>query len=114
MSEPVLSDSELGEALFGAGGPEWELVGGRLVKTVECEGFVGSLAFVNEVGVLAEAANHHPDIDIRYRQVHLTLSSHEAGNKVTEKDFALAQKINDLSEEAVRHTKDRLSQHFAA
>ncbi len=96
MSEPVLSDNELGEALFGAGGPEWELVGGRLVKTVECEGFVGSLAFVNEVGVLAEAANHHPDIDIRYNRVTLALMTHDSGG-ITYKDIDLAKQIDGVT-----------------
>ena len=96
MSEPVLSDNELGEALFGAGGPEWELVGGRLVKTVECEGFVGSLAFVNEVGVLAEAANHHPDIDIRYNRVTLALMTHDSGG-ITYKDIDLAKRIDGVT-----------------
>ena len=95
MSEPVLSDNELGEALFGAGAPKWELVGGRLVKTVECEGFVGSLAFVNEVGVLAEAANHHPDIDIRYNRVTLALITHDSGG-ITLLDLALAGVVDRL------------------
>ncbi|MGH9097972.1 MAG: 4a-hydroxytetrahydrobiopterin dehydratase [Acidimicrobiales bacterium] len=96
MSEPVLNDSELGEALFGAGGPQWELIGGRLVKTVECEGFVGSLAFVNEVGVLAEAANHHPDIDIRYNRVTLALITHDSGG-ITYKDIDLARQIDGVT-----------------
>jgi len=96
MSEPVLSDNELGEALFGAGAPEWELIGGRLVKTVECEGFVGSLAFVNEVGVLAEAANHHPDIDIRYNRVTLALITHDSGG-ITYKDIDLAKQIDGVT-----------------
>ena len=45
------------------------------------------------VAELAEAANHHPDIDIRYNRVRLTLSTHSAGG-VTEKDFALARAID--------------------
>jgi 4a-hydroxytetrahydrobiopterin dehydratase len=96
MSEPVLNDNELGEALFGTGGPKWELIGGRLVKAVECEGFVGSLAFVNEVGVLAEAANHHPDIDIRYNRVTLALITHDSGG-ITYKDIDLARQIDRVT-----------------
>jgi len=61
---------------------------------------------------LAEAANHHPDIDIRYRAVHLRLSTHDAGHTVTAKDYSLAQKINDLSEDAIRLTKDDLHRRF--
>ena len=67
-----------------------------------------------EIGKLAEAANHHPDIDIRYRTVHLSLSTHSAGNTVTVKDFALAQEINDLSEDAIRLTKEDLRRRFEA
>ena len=50
------------------------------------------MAFVNRVAALAEAADHHPDIDIRYSKVTLTLSTHDAGG-LTERDFSLAEKI---------------------
>ena len=96
MSEPVLNDSELQEVLSGPGAPEWELIGGRLLKTVACDGFVGSLAFVNEVGDLAEAANHHPDIDIRYNRVTLSLMTHDSGG-ITQKDIDLAKGIDGVT-----------------
>lgn len=92
----------------------WNQADNALTRTIARADFTEALALVVEIGRLAEAANHHPDIDIRYSKVHLTLSTHSAGSKVTEKDFALAQKINDLSDDTVRHTKDRLVQHFAA
>ena len=66
------------------------------MKTVSCEGFVGSLAFVNEVGVLAEAANHHPDIDIRYDRVTLSLITHDSGG-ITYKDIDLATQIDGVT-----------------
>ena len=94
--------------------PGWNQVDNALTRTIARADFVEALAFVVEIGRLAEAANHHPDIDIRYRTVHLSLSTHDAGHTVTAKDFALAQKINDLSEEDVRLTKERLARHFAA
>jgi 4a-hydroxytetrahydrobiopterin dehydratase len=50
------------------------------------------MAFVNRVADLAEAADHHPDIDIRYSRVTLVLSTHDAGG-LTARDFALAEKI---------------------
>jgi len=96
MSEPVLSDKDLADALSAPDAPEWELVGGRLLKTVSCAGFVGSLAYVNEVGVLAEAANHHPDIDIRYNRVTLSLLSHDSGG-ITRKDLDLAAQIDQVT-----------------
>lgn len=55
--------------------------------------FVAAVRFVDFVAELAEAADHHPDIDIRYNRVRLTLSTHSAGG-VTEKDFALARAID--------------------
>jgi 4a-hydroxytetrahydrobiopterin dehydratase len=50
--------------------------------------------FVNKVAVLAEAANHHPDIDIRYNQVRLGLISHDSGG-ITKRDASLAGRINE-------------------
>jgi 4a-hydroxytetrahydrobiopterin dehydratase len=59
------------------------------VRTFKFKDFVGSLAFVNKVGELAEKAGHHPDIDIRYNKVRLALVTHDAGG-ITAKDFDLA------------------------
>jgi 4a-hydroxytetrahydrobiopterin dehydratase len=73
-----------------------------LTRTIQRADFIEALGLVMEIARLAEAANHHPDIDIRYRTVHLSLSTHDAGNQVTARDFSLAQKINDVSEEAIR------------
>ena len=55
--------------------------------------FPAAVRFVDFVAELAEAADHHPDIDVRYNRVRLTLSTHSAGG-VTEKDFALARAID--------------------
>ena len=76
-------------------GPDWELLGGKLVKMVECASFPGALDFVGEVGRLAEAANHHPDIDIRYRKVTLALVTHDAGG-ITRNDLDLAKQIDGV------------------
>jgi 4a-hydroxytetrahydrobiopterin dehydratase len=92
----------------------WTQAGNALTRTIARADFVEALALVLEIGRLAEAANHHPDIDIRYRTVHLSLSTHDAGHPVTAKDYSLAQKINDLNEEAIRLTKDDLRRRFAA
>jgi 4a-hydroxytetrahydrobiopterin dehydratase len=92
----------------------WTQADNALTRTIQRADFVEALALVLEIGKLAEAANHHPDIDIRYRTVHLSLSTHDAGNTVTAKDFALAQRINDLNEEAIRLTKDELRRRFKA
>lgn len=67
----------------------WQIQSGQLVKTFHFKSFRGSLDFVNRVGELAEQAGHHPDIDIRYNQVRLSLVTHDAGG-LTAKDFDLA------------------------
>ena len=64
-----------------------------ITRTYTFPSFRAALAFVAYVGELAEAQDHHPDIDIRYRKVTLTLSTHEAGG-LTEKDFDLASLID--------------------
>jgi 4a-hydroxytetrahydrobiopterin dehydratase len=92
----------------------WAEANNVLSRTVERADFVEALAFVLEVGKLAEAANHHPDIDIRWRKVQLQLTSHEAGNVITAKDVNLAEKINQLDEQAIRATKDEVARRFAA
>jgi len=92
----------------------WTEANNALSRTVPRADFVEALAFVIEVGKLAEAANHHPDIDIRYKTVNLSLCTHSAGHTVTAKDFALAEKINHLDEQAIRSTKDDLARRFRA
>ena len=72
--------------------PGWENNGKEITRTYKFKDFAEALAFVNKVGQLAEAADHHPDIDIRWNKVKLTLTTHSAGG-LTEKDFALARQI---------------------
>ena len=74
----------------------WNQDGEELVKDFELKDFAGAMAFVNAVAGLAEEANHHPDILIHgWNKVRLTLSTHSEG-KVTEKDHALAERIDGL------------------
>ena len=94
MSEAVLSSDEV-DAALAEQGLAWEHVGDELVTTVELHDFAAALAFVNAVGAAAEAANHHPDIDIRWNKVHLVLSTHSAGG-LTVLDIALAAAIDRL------------------
>lgn len=78
----------------------WTLSENGLQKTVEWKNFAEALAYVVAVGRLAEAEQHHPDVDIRWNRVLLTLMTHSE-KKVTSADYALAEKINDLPGEAV-------------
>lgn len=76
--------------------PGWSGGLDRITRTVETESFPAAIALVNAVAEAAEAADHHPDIGIRWRTVTFSLSTHSAGG-VTSKDIAMAAKINDLT-----------------
>ena len=77
--------------------PEWELEKKHIERTFEFDEFSESIDFVNGVAEVAEEEEHHPDIDIRYNKVRLVLSTHSKGG-LTELDFALAERIDTLSE----------------
>ncbi|GAA0918725.1 4a-hydroxytetrahydrobiopterin dehydratase [Virgisporangium aurantiacum] len=76
--------------------PEWSGDTDAISRTVEAASFPAAIALVNAVAEAAEAADHHPDIDIRWRTVTFVLSTHSAGG-VTSKDIAMAAKINELT-----------------
>ena len=94
MSGQLLSAAEVDAALAEQNSP-WAREGDELKTTVELHDFAAALAFVNAVGAAAEAANHHPDIDIRWNKVHLVLSTHSEGG-LTVLDLALATAIDRL------------------
>ena len=71
---------------------EWSIQDGALTKTFAFADFVQAMQFVNRLADAAEAAQHHPDIDIRYTKVTCTLSTHDAGG-ITVKDLDLAKGI---------------------
>jgi 4a-hydroxytetrahydrobiopterin dehydratase len=87
----ALSEAEIASRLKSL--PDWKVEAGELTRTFAFKDFLGSLAFVNKVGELAEKAGHHPDIDIRYSRVRLALVTHDAGG-ITTKDFDLAAAAN--------------------
>ena len=87
-----LSEAEL--KAFLSSYPGWAVQDGMLVRTFEASSFLSGIAFVQKVAHAAEAADHHPDIDIRWRTVTFTLSTHSEGG-LTDRDFALAGAIDD-------------------
>lgn len=95
MSADLLDDGEIETALAAL---QWTRDGGEIVKTAERRDFAGSLAYVNEVGRLAEARNHHPDIAISWNKVTLRLSTHSAGG-LTRSDMDLAAEIDRIPDE---------------
>lgn len=76
--------------------PGWRKKGLSVVCEREFKDFSGAMRFVNAVARLAEKAQHHPDMDIRWNRVALALTTHDAGG-LTEKDFDLARRIDRLS-----------------
>lgn len=73
----------------------WSKRGRVIRRTFEFGDFKAAMQFVNRVAKLAERAGHHPDIDIRWNQVTLGLSTHSEGG-LTDKDFSLARQIDAL------------------
>lgn len=73
--------------------PGWSRNGESIIRTYAFDDFVGSLRFVMQVGAAAEAADHHPDIDIRWNEVTLVLSTHSE-HALTSKDLDLANRFD--------------------
>jgi 4a-hydroxytetrahydrobiopterin dehydratase len=90
----ALSEDEIRDGLRSLTG--WTYSANALHKEFQFEDFMSAIAFVNRVAAAAEAAQHHPDMDIRYSVVSISLSTHSAGG-VTAKDFALAARIDALA-----------------
>ncbi|OLR90074.1 4a-hydroxytetrahydrobiopterin dehydratase [Actinokineospora bangkokensis] len=89
----LLSEHEQGKALGTL--PHWSRVEGALVREVELESFPEAIAVVNRVAEVAESADHHPDIDIRWRTLKFTLSTHSEGG-ITQLDVTLATEIDGI------------------
>jgi 4a-hydroxytetrahydrobiopterin dehydratase len=90
---PLTSEEEIASGLAGL--PEWSREGDAITRTVRCPSFRAAIALVERVADAAEAADHHPDILIRWRRVTFTLSTHASGG-LTAKDFAMAKQIDGL------------------
>ncbi len=90
----TLSDEEIQAGLEGLQG--WERGDGEITRQFELADFKEAVAFVVRLSFEAEAANHHPDLDVRYSRVRVTLSTHSEGG-VTSKDLELAEVIQGLA-----------------
>lgn len=75
---------------------DWKKQSAEIRRTFEFKDFAQAMEFVNRVAGVAEAANHHPDIDIRWNKVTLALATHSEGG-LTQNDFDLAKKIDGLA-----------------
>ena len=95
--EPAMSDlleaDDLSAALKKC--PEWEYEKKAITRTIEFEEFNDAIDFGNDLAEIAEEAQHHPEITIRYTKVLLKLTTHDAGG-VTDLDIELAQRVDNL------------------
>jgi 4a-hydroxytetrahydrobiopterin dehydratase len=87
-----LSDEDVAAGMAGL---EWDRDGDELVKVVTRKDFAEAMVFVNAVALLAEGANHHPDIAISWNRVTLRLSTHSAGG-LTQLDLDLAAALDQV------------------
>lgn len=94
MNSP-LSAAEL--ALLLEEIPQWSVQDGNLCRTFRFNDFTQALGFIVQLGLMAEKANHHPEIRNVYHTVWLRLSTHDAGNTITMRDIRLAKEIDRLS-----------------
>jgi 4a-hydroxytetrahydrobiopterin dehydratase len=76
--------------------PGWTRDGNAIRRSYKFDSFVSAISFVNRVAELAEAADHHPDIDIRFNRVEVLLSTHSAGG-ITARDTNLASRIEETA-----------------
>jgi 4a-hydroxytetrahydrobiopterin dehydratase len=74
----------------------WSVLDHKLMAEFGFESFAKALEFMNKVGALADEHNHHPTIENTYSQVKLSLTTHNAGNRITEKDLKLAEAIEKI------------------
>lgn len=87
-----LADDEIRERLSEL--PGWRRDGKYIRRSFDLGGFQPAIDFVNRIAERAEAADHHPDIDIRFDRVDISLSTHSAEG-LTERDFNLAREIDE-------------------
>jgi 4a-hydroxytetrahydrobiopterin dehydratase len=89
-----LSDEEIEQRLAGMDG--WERDGDAIGKTFEGEDFMSSVRLVDKLAPVAEEMNHHPDLEISWNKVTVSLSTHSEGG-LTANDFELASRIDGLA-----------------
>src|SRR5690348_10175524 len=94
MARTPLSEEDVRQALADL--PGWEGDAAEIRRTVAAPDFPTGIRIVQEVAVVAEEADHHPDIDIRWRNVTFALTTHDAGTRVTDWDLAMARRINEI------------------
>jgi 4a-hydroxytetrahydrobiopterin dehydratase len=94
MSKTPLADADIASRLRDL--PGWRVENGALTRDLKTDGWPTTLMVVNAIGFLAEAADHHPDLQVSWGSVRIALSTHTAKG-ITDKDFALAREMERLA-----------------
>ncbi|MFC6963962.1 4a-hydroxytetrahydrobiopterin dehydratase [Halocatena marina] len=90
-----MADLLTDEEIEGSLPEQWEHDDDEIVRIYEFDGYLDGVGFAAGVGGIAQDAFHHPEITIRYQEVEIRLTSHEAGG-ITEMDISLAERFDDV------------------
>jgi 4a-hydroxytetrahydrobiopterin dehydratase len=94
MAYTPLTDAEIIERLTKLTG--WERSGNKITKTFKFDKYLEGTAFASAIGVICEGQDHHPDLVIGYKKVQVSFSTHDIGDRLSEKDFITAAAIEAL------------------
>lgn len=94
MATPALTEAEIAARLAQLDG--WERDGDHITRTFKLDSYMAGLALAAAIGTVCEGMDHHPDLHIGWRRVRVSFTTHDAGNKLSAKDFDAAAKVNAL------------------
>lgn len=94
MATPALTDAEIAQHLERLNG--WERDGDRIRKIFRLDSYMAGLALAAAIGTVCEGLDHHPDLFIGWRRVEVSFTTHDAGHRLSAKDFVAAEKVDAL------------------
>ena len=94
MATKPLNEAEILERLASLDG--WERDGDKITKNYQLDTYLAGVAWASTIGTIAEGFDHHPDMHIGWRKVKVSFTTHDAGNKLSHKDFDVAEAIDAL------------------
>ena len=95
MAAQALTEDQITDRLQQLSG--WKRDGDQITRTYTFDSYVAGLAFATTAGVIADGRDHHPDMTIGYKKVTLSFTTHDAGSKLTTKDFDTAAAIEGIN-----------------
>ncbi len=91
---PALNDAEIRERLARLNG--WERAGDTICKTFRTDSYLAGIALASAIGVISEGLDHHPELTIGWRRVMVSYCTHDAGDRLSHKDFDAAERVDAL------------------